>query len=236
MYRIAICDDDPLTVEYIAELITEKFEDNHKLFKFKNPMALELYIENVLKGELDILIVDIDLGADNGIKVADRIKKQYEHIKVIFISGMANYAGDIFEIKPVYFLIKPIDPNKLMAGIKLAIDDMEASKRDTISITAKEGIFSLDLRKIEFIESNKRTVTIYEQGNKRELYIKLDELSKMLTERFCRCHQSFIVNLDYVSQLSMYQVTLHCGVHIPVSQSRYKAFKQSFIRYLGDTL
>jgi hypothetical protein len=41
MYRIAICDDDKLTVNYIYDMIIEKFGDQYKIFRYEDPRTLE---------------------------------------------------------------------------------------------------------------------------------------------------------------------------------------------------
>jgi two-component system response regulator LytT len=235
MYRIAICDDDNFTVEYITDLISKKFQ-NYKLFKFDNPIFMEFYIQETLKGEIDILIVDIKIGIISGIEIANRLKKLNPQIRIIFLSQQINFAEDIFEIKPTYFLVKPINKGKLFSAIMLATEDIETGKKETITINTRGCILNLELRKIKHIESSKRTVTFYENKSSREAYVKLDDISKLLSERFCRCHQSFIVNFDYVVSLNSYHLILNCGKEIPVSQSRYKEVKQNFLKYLGGNI
>lgn len=236
MYRIAICDDNLAAVDCISDIITKNFGEQYKIYKYDSPIYLEDYINNVLKGQVDILIIDIDLGCDNGIKVAERLKRQYLNIRIIFISGKINYAKDIFEIKPIYFLEKPIDKNKLISAITLAVQDIEEGEKETVSIESKGIILKMDLKKVRYIESNGRTAIFHEGNNKREAYIKLDILEKIIPEKFCRCHNSIIVNLDYVLELSRFQFTLIGGAKISISQHKHKEVKRKFMKYLGDCL
>ncbi len=236
MYKIAICDDHRSTVEYVSSFIKKEFGDQHKIFEFVTPKELERYVNVVLKGDLDILVIDVDLVTDNGIKVTERLKKSYPGIRVIFISGQIRFVGDIFELKPVYFIEKPIDGTKLLSAIHLAIQDIEEGARDTISILNKGVVLNLDLRKIMYIESCQRTVTIYEGKNKRDVNTKMDVIEKLLPEKFCRCHQSFIVNFDYVRELTMFKFILFSGAKIPVSQSKHREVKHLFTRFLGESI
>lgn len=236
MYKIAVCDDNMSTVEYISAFITKKFKDQHKIFKFDNAKDLERYVFAVLKGELDILIIDIDLVTDNGIRVTERLKKEYPTIRVIFVSGQTRFVGDVFETKPIYFIEKPINSDKLLSAVSMAIQDIEEGARDTITIRSRGTVLSLDLRKIMYLASTQRTVTIFEGKNTRDVYGKLDEIEKFLPGKYCRCHQSYIVNFDYVKELTMSQFILFNKAKVPISQSKHKDVKCLFMRYLGESL
>lgn len=236
MYRVAICDDNPFAVEYVNKIITAHFENEFKIYKYENPSVMELYIEDVLKGELDVLIIDIDLGRDNGIRVADRLKTKYPEIRIIFISGDIHYAGDIFETKPIYFVVKPISETKLVSAVRLALQDIESSSRELLSINTKSTLIKISIRNIKYIESRKRVAVIVEENIEREVYEKLDTIMKLLPDKFCQCHQSYIVNMDYVHQLDKFEFVLFCGARLPISQSKYYDVKKIFMKYLGDSI
>ncbi len=236
MYKIAICDDHRITIDHVSEFIMKSFKEQCRVFTFTTPKELEHYVNIVLKGDLDILIIDIDLITDNGIRVAERLKANFPHLRVIFISGQIQFVRNIFEIRPIYFVEKPMEDAKLLSAVSLAIQDIEQNTRNTVSITAKGVLLQLDINNLMFLESKKRSVALHEGHNERDCYIKLDIIEKNLPKKFCRCHHSYIVNFDYASELKMYQFTLFNGVNIPISQRRYKEVKRLFSNYLGGSL
>ncbi len=237
MYKIAICDDHKVTVDHISEFIKKRFREQCRVSEFTTSRELEYHINIILKGELDILIIDIDLVIDNGIKVAERLKSSYPDIRVIFISGQIGFVGGIFEIIPIYFVEKPMDDTKLLSAINLAIQDIEESTRDaTIVIESKGTVISLNFKGIKYFENNKRTIIVHEGKNRRIVYSKLDLIEKSMPLGFCRCHQSYIVNFDYVRELKMYQFDLSDGAIVPISQLKYKEVKRLFLKYLGGSL
>ena len=101
MYKIAICDDQRITIDHISEFIMKRFNEQCRVFKFTTPKELEHYVNNVLKGDLDILIIDIDLITDNGVRVAERLKANFLHIRVIFISGQIQFVRAVYEYRAV---------------------------------------------------------------------------------------------------------------------------------------
>ena len=236
MYKIAICDDHKVTIDHISEFIKKRFDEQCKVSEFTTPKELERYVNIILKGNLDILIIDVDLITDNGVRVAERLKANYPNIRVIFISGQLQFVKGIFEIRPIYFIEKPMDDTKLLSAVSMAIQDIEQNTRNTVFITAKGILLKLDINNLMFLESNKRTVVLHEGKNQRDCHMKLDFIEKNLPKKFCRCHHSYIVNFDYVSEMKMYQFTLFCGANVPISQPKYKEVKRLFSKYLGGSL
>lgn len=231
--NIAICDDNITTLDYLDLTINNILKSNCKISKFNNGPALEFYIDDTMKSNLDILIIDIDLGNENGIEIAKRIKSKYPTIKIIFITGFIDYSKNIFDADPTYFIVKPIQIENLTKALNTAIKSIEDDKPNILSLSSKGIVASINLKKIKYMESLKRQILIHETDNEIKIYYKLKELEKHLPKNFIRCHQSYIVNMDKVKYLNMYFFLLRTGEEIPVSQSRYNKTKEIFLEYLG---
>ena len=61
----------------------------------------------------------------------------------------------------------------------------------------------------------------------------LDELAGRLEPygNFLRAHRSYLINLDYVRQLSTRAVTMACQAEIPIPRGRYNELKNAFLEY-----
>ena len=64
-----------------------------------------------------------------------------------------------------------------------------------------------------------------------EEYIKLDEVSEKLKTGFIRCHKSYLVNLDYVKDVTDSDIVLKSGELIPISRSCKDAVKNDYFEY-----
>lgn len=51
---------------------------------------------------------------------------------------------------------------------------------------------------------------------------------------FCRCHNSFFVNLAHVTELVRYEARLDNGAVIPVSKRFYKPAVEQYIAFLKN--
>ena len=236
MYKIAICDDSSEVAEFLKEKIVENYHPEVNVFAFNNRFNLVDYIFEVAKGNIDILLIDINLGSDNGIETAEQIKQRYPHIKVIFITGFVNYVMDIFEADPCFFLVKPIEENRLVQAVDKAIALIQEERQRCISVVTRGEIRNLQLSQIRFVENKNRTLIIREKNLDFEVHMKLDDFQAQLPENFFRCHQSFLVNFDHIRELTVDGAMLYSGELVPVSRSKYADMKKAFLKHLGGKL
>lgn len=234
--RIIICDDERSTLGCIGNLIEAYFDGNCKVARFDNAASLEIHLYEVVKGNIDIVFLDIDLNDRNGIDLAKTIKVSYPHIRVIFITGYIDFAQNIFEADPTYFLVKPVTAERLSRSLETAIKALKEDKQSAISFTAKGTVIHIRLDDIRYIESRKRIVYLHEADLTREIYDKLNDLEGRLPSNFLRCHQSFIVNMDKARHLNSSHFLMYSGEQVPVSQLKYGDAKKRFMSYLGDSL
>ena len=71
-------------------------------------------------------------------------------------------------------------------------------------------------------------------GDLCTIYAKLDELEKELSEYgVVRIHQSFLVHLQFVDQISNYKMLLKNGKELSVTKQRYGEVKKQFALYFS---
>lgn len=233
MYKIVACDDEQEILEILRNVVKENYYSEATLTTFNDGFSIIDYVCEVAKGNVDILILDIDIAGENGIEIAERLKKLYPHLKVIFLTGHMQYVCDIFEADPCFFLVKPLEDNRVIQAVDKAFRLIQEERQRCISIVTRGEIRNVQLSKIRYIENQNRTLIIREQNLNFEVHMKLNEFEKMLPENFFRCHQSFIVNLDHIRELTLAGALLYSGELIPVSRSKYSDTKVAFLRYLG---
>lgn len=236
MLKIAICDDNREVVRQLSKVITEDFSRESSIAAFFDALSLEIYVEDTAKGDVDILFLDIVLNDRDGIDLARRISENYPQIKIIFITGYIEYARRIFEVNPVYFLVKPIERDMVLTALAKACDLIDAEDLECIQLSTKNGIVNLKLSRLKFIESYNKTVLVHEAQTVWETRTTLNEIESSLPGNFLRCHQSCIVNMHRIRQFRPDAIELYSGEILPVSRSKQKAAKRKFLDYLGDTM
>lgn len=236
MLHLAICDDDEKALEDLRMKITGVLHEQVVISSHNNPFSLLTYIVDEVKGEIDLVILDIRLKEQDGISVARTILNYSGNIKIIFVTSYLERVKDIFQINPLYFLVKPVEMRYLKDALYKVIDTIEEESTNTLMVRSKSGskrMYIFKIRDIYYIESDMRQIRIHEASAAKSLYMKLDEIERDLTANFIRCHQSYIVNMDKVMKIANEGVVLFNGVNIPISRSKRKEVFEKLDRYLG---
>ncbi len=239
--RIIACDDEKNILMQLETWVTDYFTKKKMEFSFEKYQTGRSFIRELeqYKGEEPIIILmDIQLPReDNGIDMIKQIKKRAEKIAVIFVSGYTEYAEDVFDVDPVYFLVKPLKREKFDRAIRLAIQKLLNTKEElSITIQSRQETKKIFYHEILYIESALRKTKFHCLLEDYEYYERLDSLEKKLGKGFIRCHKSFLVNLSHVNSLKRRELILDNGQCIPVSNSKAKETKEAVLRYLSGLM
>ncbi len=236
MFEIFVCDDDMKITEFLKFFVMKHFGSSYKVITFNRCRDLIGMVE-INSRIPDILIMDINLKDGNGIETVKRIQNIRPKLKVIYLTGIINYATSIFETNPSYFLLKPINENNLIDAIKKVSHDIEFERTDRIVIKTNGSEIILYRKEIMYVESQGRKLVIYmSDGKKNEIYEKMDIIQEQLGVFFIRSHKSFLVNMKYITERTNKEFYLSNGKVLPISKPNLKNAKLKFISYLGEEL
>ena len=151
MYHIVICDDEPIFLTQISEMIIDilaSMGESCEIRKYTSIAELKNTLQNTPKN-CDILILDIMLGENNGISFAECLRDTENQIPVIFISSSKEFVFDAYSAEPVGYILKPVSRQKLAEALTSAIRHLipKSIKIDTPSRTV-----SFHIKDITYIE------------------------------------------------------------------------------------
>ena len=71
----------------------------------------------------DILFLDIEMKKMDGVMVGHYIREQLHNdsMLIIYISSYTQYAMELFQIRPMDFLVKPISPQRMYEVLDIAV-------------------------------------------------------------------------------------------------------------------
>ena len=234
MLEIFACDDDVNITEFLKFFIMKHFGDDHKVVTMNCCRELIGMIE-INERVPDILIMDINLKDGNGIETVRHLQRIYPKLRVIYLTGIINYATAIFETNPAYFLVKPINENHLIDAITKVSKDIEYDKSDSIVVKTNGSEMIIYRRDIVYAESQGRKLVLHmSDGKKNEIYEKMDAMQEQLGASFVRSHKSFLINMKYITERTNKEFYLADGTVLPISKPNLKEAKIKFIAYLGE--
>ena len=230
--KIAICDDDEKTKEYIVSLIKKQYP-NAKICCFSTA-------EELIAGRnfFDICFLDIEMGSVSGIELAKRIRKEQENSRkrsiIIFVTAFQEYMEDAFDVNAFHYLVKPIKEKKFAEVFQRAVNEVaSASERREKYIIVKDGENKkkLLLREIQYIESSDRKVIFHMDNGLTETYARMYDLENSLGDSFFRTHRCYIVNLEKVTAYSANSIQVLNGDSIMLAEKKYTDFVKTYLRY-----
>ena len=233
MCNIAICDDELRIAETLKETVEALHCDKiRKIFLYTNGQTL---FDDLSDGQVDasIIILDIKLGNCNGINLAEELLKAKPACQIIFVSGYDDYFEAVYDVEHVYFLQKPVKPDRLGKAISKALNELQKLNTERFCISNKSGDYAIPFNEIYTLEKDRRKIIIYTaNGEICSFYGKFEEIENQLKGSFIRCHHSFMINLAKVKGLEKESFIMQNGRKIPISRTYIKTAKQGFIKYI----
>lgn len=228
MLRIAICDDKRQVCSQMEQMLADLAEDKRESWQIETYPSAEILVQALRSGEYyDLLFLDIELPNIDGIEVGRIIRDELDNeaTKIIFISGNESYAMDLFAVRPVDFIIKPVERQKLTEVMDTVLSLID---RECQFFEYKNGHQKIKvlLKDILYFESAGKKVYILTKQKRREFYGKLSDVEAILGARgFLFIHKSYLINYSHVIEYRYESATMSNKVTLPISQKRRSAVR-----------
>lgn len=142
----------------------------------------------------------------------------------MFVSSYDSYYEQLFEVEPLRFLRKPIDPEKSEEYFRIAYGRL-MNLDERLHFEFNKRLYQIPYREIMYMESQRRVIRLVEKnGQDYRFYMKMKELMQEISRAgnmFIRIHCSYVVNYYYIKTFSATEVILLNGETLPVS-TEYK--------------
>jgi DNA-binding LytR/AlgR family response regulator len=182
--------------------------------------------------DLDLLFLDIELKELNGVDLGVKIRVEFknEDIQIIYISAKQNYAMDLFQVRPLNFLVKPIDLSIIGTMIEKAIE--LNGKNDYFSFKVGRNFHKKRIKDILYFESQGRQIKMVTVDKDIKFYDKLKNVLEVLIDYdFFSIHKSVITNYNHIINFSYDQVVMSNNEVLAISQSHRKEVRSLQLQY-----
>jgi DNA-binding LytR/AlgR family response regulator len=227
-----IVDDDEL-----SRITMEHFVKETSFLSLVKSCSSAVEAVNLLSGNnnIQLIFLDIEMPIMNGM---DLLKNFTNHPQIILMTSHKNYAIEAFEYNVTDYLLKPITYPRYMKAVKKATEkDKENSNNNNvvanptsedIFIKVDSSLIKLSVKDILFLEAMGDYVSISTAEKKYMVYSTMKHMEEKLPDNFMRVHRSHIVNINKISNIDDYSVTINKKV-LSVSRN----YKESLIQRLN---
>ncbi|WP_024620668.1 LytR/AlgR family response regulator transcription factor [Metaclostridioides mangenotii] len=235
MIKIAICEDEKYQQVLLKAHIEQIFKELSVKYSLDVFNSGEELLENYHK-DIDIVFLDIQLNEINGMDTARKIRISDNKVEILFITSLIEYALEGYEVRAYRYLIKPVKYDDLKEYIINCIKEVDI-KNKYIMIKEQGCRIKIDINEITYIEVQKENLTIHTLNQIYKIKGTISNIEKEINcSRFCRCHKSFLVNLEHVKSIKQYASILENSEEVPVSRYRFKETKDKFFDLIEDRL
>lgn len=237
---MAICDDDSFFC----------YELEKKIMQLGEREKIKIHTDLFFDGEslwnclregthYDLIFLDIEMEKMDGISVGRAVREQLqdEESAIVYISLMESYAIELFSVRPLDFLIKPITVKKLDRVWKLycRLSDINQAK---FHYKIHGNTNYIALNHILYFRVENRKITIHtEKGREIIFYGKMSEVENALVSyRFLRINRSELVNYHAIQQYQRSEVLLQSGEILPIVSSRRRDIERQMAKYMREEM
>lgn len=242
MIRIAVCDDDAVTLGLLKEYLSVYQDKNPSPAIYINYYSDPVYLLNDItrQKKYDIYILDILMPLLSGIELGVQIRDLDTSAVIIYLTSSSDYAVDAFKVRASGYIVKPVRMDDLHNELKLAIDKVDDTEGSWFSIKTSDGIVTTAVSAIMYGEWRDHVLTLFLADGRKLKSVTLRESIDKATEallkdeHFMRPHKSFVVNMEYVKKIDHKNLIMWDEYIIPVAQSKYTETKKKYSTFFKD--
>lgn len=214
MYKAIIIDDEEMARTLLQGMVAEYCDNVETVELCKD---LPTGVKAIRKHKPDIVFLDIEMPGHSGLELLDFFDESEINFSIIFVTAYNHYAIQAFKLSAVDYLLKPIEVEDLRTAVALfeknktsEVGNIKVLKENLKSPNSKKKIALNTLHSYTFVELS--DILFFQgDGSYTKVFLKderiitvskgLKSFDTLLAEspEFYRCHKSFLVNLNHVT-------------------------------------
>jgi DNA-binding LytR/AlgR family response regulator len=258
MIRFLICDDEPLAVDRLRDLVSRVAGTDVVGTATDGRAALAAVAEL----QPDAVLLDVEMPALDGFDVVEALAQEGVHAPlIVFVTAYPRFAAHAFDTGAIDFLTKPVrlarldtaidrvrralaerDSAARLADLARQVEQLRAERHENGQGAAGNHLWvqrrgeniRIDLSQVDRVQSEGEYVRIHHGDTS---YLHREPISSLIDrfdpQRFVRIHRSHIVNRDRVAAIRRrpaggYTIVTSAGELLPVGRN-YRAVVKTLV-------
>lgn len=246
MIKALIIEDEPLARDELSYLLKR----SNKMEIVGECDCLETALEYIDNLEIDVIFLDIELGEENGMNLAERLnlKENGNAPEIVFATAYDEYALQAFNVNALDYLLKPFEEERINQTIIKLVNKRERKRnegqgnklthspihKNKLAISTNEKIKIIDVDSIVYISAQNGKTLLVTDEEEMIVTFTLSQLEqKLINSPIMRVHRSYLINKERICEIepwfnSTYLLCLNNGEKVPLSRNYTKVIKQLF--------
>lgn len=227
-YKIAVCDDSAADRQYIQNMVLCWATEVGLAVRVDAFVSAESFLfQYAGESDYDILLLDIEMGAMDGVTLAKRLRRENDTLQIVFITGYSDYISEGYDVAALHYLMKPVREDKLRSVLNRAVEKLSRNEK-VLHLEIGGEMARVPVYQIRYASVFGNYVTIY-ASETLTVKMSLGELEKELDDRFYRVSRSALVNLTKINRVTKTEIKLIDGAVIPLPRGAYEGVNRAII-------
>ncbi|MDD3429615.1 MAG: LytTR family DNA-binding domain-containing protein [Oscillospiraceae bacterium] len=235
MYRIAVLDYFPSTAFQLSVFLNNAFEKigrSCQIFHYQTLEELQATYSAPATA-FNLIFLDVSFNASAVLEFAKTLHFSNKSLLIILTSNDSGCAVSGYECGAVGYLVKPYHEEKIKATLTRIFTQSRKDKILVMKEGARTRVFSLT--DIYCFESMDKTIMIRFSSHSELFTAKLNNIFSLLPKHmFIQCHKSYIVNMQCITQIKKFEISLSNGIVVPVGKQRYAQVYQEVLNFFSS--
>ena len=200
-------------------------------------------LEKVAALKPELLFLDVQMPGADGFSLLEQLEPPLP--LVIFTTAYDEFAVKAFEFNALDYLLKPVDPNRLVAALEklrhhgsgapfdpVAAGQHRLTLEDKVFVREGERCWFVSVKNIRLLESEGNYTRLHFDDQKPQLFRSLTAMEERLdTKHFFRANRKQVINLAWVDGIEPWfsgglLVKLKGGLKVELSRRQAQDFRE----------
>lgn len=242
MVQVAVCDDDADYLHKMTDLLHVYFQTHSTLHGQISVFQRgeELLEQAGAQSGFDLYLLDVLMPGLNGIQTGHRLRELGDGGEIIYLSTSDDYAVDSYDVSAFFYLLKPVDREKLFLVLDRAVAQLERRRssrmNSVVIVSTPQGPRRVRMEDIRYVERVGRIMRYHCAGevvDSQSIRTSFKDMTAPLLSdgRFYRCGASFVLNLQHVTGVRGQSALLDDGGVLPLPRMAVAAFKNAWGKF-----
>ncbi len=211
MLRAIIIDDEEMARTLLSSMV-EEYCPNVQIIDMCGDLPTG--VKSIRKNKPDLVFLDIEMPGYSGLELLEFFNEDEIDFSIVFVTAYHQYAIQAFKLSAIDYLLKPIDAEELIKAVSLYEKRNSAKKykllKDNLSNQPKKIVLGTNastlfvpLDDILFFKAEgSYTNVIFKDGKSLLTSKNLKHYEDVVGNynNFYRCHKSYLININYVTE------------------------------------
>ena len=217
---IAIVEDEEVYSKSLSEFLSRFAKENDY------DLNIEVFSSSVeaaetFRGQFQILFLDIMMAGMTGMELAKEIRKSDPCVMIIFVTSLAQFALESYEVEATDYLLKPLSYPEFNLKMHRAFSKLPKEDSPSLTFTSQDGFLVVPVSDVIYCETNGHSVIYHAtSGDYRKHQPMKDAEKALLGYGFLRINSCYLVAKKEIVGMKSHFVVLKNGERLLVSRPR----------------